>query len=307
MTMLDLYRGNVNTWECDEMGHMNVRFYVVKTEESLRLMLTALGLGPRALAGKGHDVEIIDQHIRFHRELHAGTGIEARGGVLAVGADTIRVYAELYNSFTGTLSATANMLARHVDAESREARPWPRGLVEAAQGQVVDLPEHGAPRSFNLDPPRAKAGREEAERLSLTPIYRGVVRADECDGHGLLRTEGFIGKVSDGVVNLLKHFHVERTSPERRGEIGGAVLEYRLNYRRRPRVGDVVEIRSGLAGFAEKTNTLGHWILDAETGEALATGIAVGITMDLKARKAIAIPEERREVMAKYVQPELGI
>ena len=25
---LEVWRGGVNTWECDEMGHLNVRFYV---------------------------------------------------------------------------------------------------------------------------------------------------------------------------------------------------------------------------------------------------------------------------------------
>ena len=30
-----VWRGGVNTWECDEMGHMNVRFYLAKAMEGL--------------------------------------------------------------------------------------------------------------------------------------------------------------------------------------------------------------------------------------------------------------------------------
>ena len=33
--MIEVYRGSINTWECDEMGHMNVRFYVAKMMEGL--------------------------------------------------------------------------------------------------------------------------------------------------------------------------------------------------------------------------------------------------------------------------------
>ena len=45
-TGLEVYRGNVNTWECDEMGHMNVRFYVAKCEEAIAILLAELGLSP---------------------------------------------------------------------------------------------------------------------------------------------------------------------------------------------------------------------------------------------------------------------
>ena len=35
MAMIEVLRSGVNTWECDQMGHMNVRFYVAKMMEGL--------------------------------------------------------------------------------------------------------------------------------------------------------------------------------------------------------------------------------------------------------------------------------
>ena len=32
---VEVWRGGVNTWECDEMGHLNVRFYVARAMEGL--------------------------------------------------------------------------------------------------------------------------------------------------------------------------------------------------------------------------------------------------------------------------------
>ena len=33
--MIDLWKGSANTWDCDEMGHMNVRIYLEKAFEGL--------------------------------------------------------------------------------------------------------------------------------------------------------------------------------------------------------------------------------------------------------------------------------
>ena len=41
---MEVWRGGVNTWECDEMGHMNVRFYVANAMEGLVGLAAALGM-----------------------------------------------------------------------------------------------------------------------------------------------------------------------------------------------------------------------------------------------------------------------
>ena len=46
---LEVWRGGVNTWECDRMGHLNVRFHVAHAAEGLVGLAAGLGL-PRAFA-----------------------------------------------------------------------------------------------------------------------------------------------------------------------------------------------------------------------------------------------------------------
>ena len=41
---LEVWRGAVNAWTCDEMGHMNVRFYLAHALEGLAGVALALGL-----------------------------------------------------------------------------------------------------------------------------------------------------------------------------------------------------------------------------------------------------------------------
>ena len=38
------YRGCTNVWECDEMGHMNVRFYLGKAHQGLQQFGAFIGL-----------------------------------------------------------------------------------------------------------------------------------------------------------------------------------------------------------------------------------------------------------------------
>ena len=56
--MIEVYRGSINTWECDEMGHMNVRFYVAKSMEGLAEFAHAVGLEHAFRAG-GADGQFI--------------------------------------------------------------------------------------------------------------------------------------------------------------------------------------------------------------------------------------------------------
>ena len=40
----EIWRGGVNTWDCDEMGHMNVRVYVEKQLEGMVAFAHHLGM-----------------------------------------------------------------------------------------------------------------------------------------------------------------------------------------------------------------------------------------------------------------------
>ena len=65
--LVEVLRSAVNTWECDEMGHMNVRFYVTRSVEALFSFGQTFGLGPQALRDRQQTLAIKDQHIRFLR------------------------------------------------------------------------------------------------------------------------------------------------------------------------------------------------------------------------------------------------
>ena len=87
---IEVWRGGVNAWQCDQMGHLNVRFYVAHAMEGLVGLAGALGMGS-AFAPRGSaTLAVRRHHIRFLREARVGDPLEMSAGLLALGEDDAR-------------------------------------------------------------------------------------------------------------------------------------------------------------------------------------------------------------------------
>jgi len=303
--MIELARGSVETWECDQMGHMNVQFYVEKADEALAALAATIGLGPKALAAQGLVLEATDHHVRFLRELRPGAAYFLRGGFVDGESAALTAYVEMIQMASGDASASFRIVASLKSAATREARAVPEGVRKAAATHRIAIPAHGKPRGLTLDAPRAAPTLDEANGMGLLRTYQGQAKPHECDAHGYWQTRFFMGRVSNAIPNLI----VQSSGHDRAqgGLRGGAALEYRFIYRRIPRAGDVLAIRSGLRSVGEKTYIWGHWMFDVETGEAVATSEAVAIALDLATRKAIPLDPGQRAHLERLIVPGLAV
>jgi len=309
--MIDLYKGMANTWECDENGHLNVRFYAAKVREGLAHLWHALGLTRDLRAAAGTEMVVADQHLRFLREMRPGWGLSGRGGVLEVGDDRLRVYVELLDGHSDAISATFNLEFGYRDVATGTPVALPDAVRQVAAAHRVELPPHGAPRSIPLGGASIfEAGAPslaETDGMKLFEIMRGQIGPEECDDCGRLLMELYIGRISDGVVHLTRQLRPKDTGKTRSlTKYGGAVLEYRLRHHKPLCAGDLVVIRSGLKHVGEKANTMVHWTFNGETGELVSSSEAVGITLDLEARKVVPMPEDRRRHLETLVVPGLA-
>lgn len=303
--MIEVARSSVQTWECDQMGHMNVQFYVEKAGQGLAALGLALGLGPRFARNEGARLQVSDHHVRFLREQRPGAPFFLRAGILEVRDYGLSVYEEMVNTASGEPAATFNAEVQWVDDESREVKPLPAKAKTAAKSLIVERPAHGAPRGLELYDPRPAPKLKEADAMGMVRVWQGEIAPALCDAQGFLTVRNFMGIVSDGIPNLL--VQTNGTDRSKTPTIGGAALEYRFVYRRYPRIGDIVTLRSGLKQVGPKTYTWCHWLFDLETGEAIATAEAVAIALDLTRRKAIPIPEEMRTHLESLVIEGLGV
>ena len=308
--MRALYRGNVNTWESDENGHLNVKFYSAKVGEGLGVLADEIGLGRDRLAGLGARLSVEEQHIRFLRELHPGATLYGRGGVVEANDDRLRIYIELVNGFTDEPSATFSLSICLRD-NSGAVLPVPdEALVFTSANRVV-IPKHGESRSIDLSQPSIVESNPpslaDTDSMSLTEIMRGTIQPHDCDPNGIMRTENYIGRISDGIANIARAFRVIDSGKDRSvTRYGGAVLEYWIRHHEPYRVGDIVVVRSGLKHVGGKANTLVHWMFNGATGQLMSSSEAVAITLDLEARRVVSIPEDRRAHLETLVVPGLA-
>lgn len=292
--MITLWQGSCNQWDCDEMGHMNVRIYAEKQLEGLAVLAHQLAMPEAFRPGSPSTILPVDQHIRFVREVLPGRPLLMRGCILEILDSEAVIYQELRHA-DGSLSAAFRTRIRHIDTAEGEAFPWTdrtRSLMQAVLGTT---PTEALPRSFDPDRPGLALDEitlKKVEEIAAPRIGLCAVPPDHCGAHGWMVPSWFIGRISDMVPNLLHDWRVRVGQASGSQHMGAAVLEYRLRYHRYPRAGDVMVGHSSFGGVNGKTHRLVHWLMDPATGGPWATSEAMAISLDLKARKAVAAPAE---------------
>lgn len=306
---VEIWRGGVNTWDCDEMGHMNVRHYVVRAMEGLVGLAAELGL-PHAFSHHANATLLVkEHHIRFLREAHAGAPLTMLGGVIEMGESDARLLQLLIHPASGELAATFQTTVVHATPGEGQPFPWPRIARERAEALKVEIPEKAQARSLDLSAFVPTASLALANDMNLSRIGLGGLLPSDCDVYGRMRAEQFIGRVSDGIGAFIHPFRdvVVEHADHKPARFGGAVLEYRIAYLAWPRAGDRVDIRSGLLGTDARTMRIVHWMLDPATGEPWGTSEAVAITFDLDARKVVPVTDAARKALAASEVPGLGL
>ena len=127
------YRGAVYPWHCDQVGHMNVMWYVGKFDEATWNLFLLAGITPSYLRSNERGMAAVDQHIEYKRELHAGDVVAIRSEVLDIEGRKIRFRHEMSNEETGEVAAVTTLLGVHMDTRARKACPFPADILAAAR------------------------------------------------------------------------------------------------------------------------------------------------------------------------------
>lgn len=291
--MITVWRGIANQWDCDEMGHMNVRIYVEKAMEGLAVFAQHIAMDHAFRANTPSTLIPADQHIRFMREALPGLPLTMTAGVLEVGESDAVIYQDMRHS-DGAPAAAFRTRISHAEAKSAKPFPWSSRTRSALENLICIPPDETAPRSVDPDGaviPLNEANMAAAEAVGAPLAGTGAVPLSHCDTHGRMEAHWVIGRISDSIPNLLYDWRRKIGDSSGGARMGAAVLEYRLVYRRWPKAGDVFEVRTSLGRVEEKTHSLIHWVLDPVSGLAWATTEAVAVTFDLDKRKVLPTPK----------------
>ena len=289
------HRSAVTEDQIDHLGHMNVRFYGVNARLGGERFIAGLG------GSAGLRIEPVDLYTRHHREQLLGAPLEVRTGVLGAGAGTIRLYHELVNTDSGELAATFvhRLVAR---AAEGPAPQWP----PAADLAVVELPEHGRPRSIDLeaDPVAASPGLDALRDRALAMRHPRVVGVEECGPDGVVSATDAAGLFWGGEPLEESMGPVLHDGPD--GEqIGFASMETRLVVHRLARHGDRVQSFGATVALADKVSQQAMWVFDVDRGDLLATFEVVNLAFDTVARRAVRIPDDLRVLHQRRFHEDL--
>ena len=305
--MKEYWRGGVEQWECDNMGHMNVRFWMRRYYDSLASFASDIGLG-RAFSSEAKSTLMMGQaHLKFIKEAHVGAALYLKAGPARIDANNIEYFAEIRHSKTHDLAATLISKLNYIDCESGNRIGFANEIIAAAEVLKIEIPQYALPRSIDLNQAIAGHDLDWAKEKGFKRIGLLTVRESHCDVFGRLLPESYFEFISESVPNLAAHrdegaSQIETSKAAGKPRIGGAVLENRFDYCAPPKAGDVIEIVSGVVAVADKTRTLQHRIYNAATKEAVCTSHAIVANFDLELRKAVSFaPEYRAKILENMI------
>jgi acyl-CoA thioester hydrolase len=302
---VETWRGSVRPWHIDEMGHMNVRFYLASAAEAVVGLAGALGM-PRAFTdGAAATLLLREHHVRFLHEARLGTGLFIRSALLEMGESDARILHVMFHAATGQPAAAITSRVEHVTAGEKRPFAWSSAARRLARELTVAAPDYALQRGLVGSPILGPASQAQADALGLGSPAAGAVTSADVDVFGLMRPEHLLERVSQAIPHQLgrRELPLARYMPELAGHLGGATVELHSIFHRWPRAGDRLVLRSGLSDATPKLSRLTHWLLDPANGQAWAETEMLIVNFDLATRQAVELaPEVFRALQARLIK-----
>lgn len=130
--------------------------------------------------------------------------------------------------------------------------------------------------------------------------YRGWVAPWECDIVDHLTVAFYFERFADSSLWLMEDLGLGQSYIEQQGRTC-ATVDCHVRYAAELRAGDLLHIESAPIAVDEKLLTLGHKVFNSATGGLCATLEQRLLHFDMKARKAVALPADRRAAIAQRI------
>ena len=131
------YQGAVYPWHCDQMGHMNVMYYVGKFDEATWHFFSSIGLRASEMRDGKEGLVAVEQNIKYKAELFAGDIITIHSKIVEYGDKSLKFKHEMRNSETDVVVATTILTGLYFDKVTRKAINLPRHITEKLQKMMA--------------------------------------------------------------------------------------------------------------------------------------------------------------------------
>jgi acyl-CoA thioester hydrolase len=270
--LTETYRGDVEAWECDSFGHMNVAFYGERFGDAAASLLFA--------HAPNRSWRSTSLFVRYLKELREGESVTIGSAVIGTsevnkGERVARIGHEMRQS-DGQICTVAEHALAPFDAKMRgtltktldgKAGPW-----KSEGFAAIALPVKHGPYPTIRD--RVKSWEvDERGRLSL---FGHVRRFSTASGHLM----NMVGLTADYIHKAKRGF---------------ATFETRLALAPfQPGAGAEVAGSSGLMKVGNSSVVMIHDLIEVRNGERIARFYQAGVHFDLDKREGAPLPDDLR-------------
>ncbi len=131
-TTLETARGTIHAWQCDHMGHANLRAYGELFEQALWQVFARIGLTPTVLRTGPVHMAGVQQNISYRKELYPGDCVFIRSCLIDLQARRLTMRHEMLNVETGDTCAVCELTAVCINAVTRKPVEFPAEVASRA-------------------------------------------------------------------------------------------------------------------------------------------------------------------------------
>lgn len=126
------HRGVIYPWQCDQMSHLNVMWYMNRFDEASWTFIGRIGLTPMYIRDSDCGPAVVRHVLSYNREVLAGDIIEITTELLELGHRSLRFLNAMRVLGSDDVVADCETTAVHFDRQTRRSKPWPKEIRSQA-------------------------------------------------------------------------------------------------------------------------------------------------------------------------------
>ena len=291
----ETHRAMVFPWNCDNYGHMNVRFYFDHFDNASFQAWAAVGCPHEFLREFGVESVSARYTVNYVNELAAGELLVITTAVTRVGNKSVAFGHRMHNVGTGELCATMEAVEVIFDTTTRTSAPMPEPIRDRLNSLILDTDEVAGPRGDAAPNPDAPNHWHE--------VHRGLVFPWRCDHYGHMNARWYAHHFDDGGFHLFAMAGVDVAALLAQNT-ALVTAQTQINYIKELNPGELFAIRSGFVHVGNKSARHQHRLYNIKNDELCATMEAIDVVFDMETRRAVVIPDDlRSSLSANLVDP----
>ena len=288
-------RAIVFPWNCDNYGHMNVRFFFDHFDDASFHSWPAIGCPQTFLAEHGVSTVMARYVVNYVNEVAPGTLLVISSALTRVGNRSVAFTHEMRNCETGDLCATMDAVEVLFDTQSRASTVMPEPVRDKLMSLLVETDGVSGVKKPLQSNPQATGNWHE--------VHRGLVFPWRCDHYGHMNARWYAHHFDDGGFHLfsMAGVNVSGLLEQKRALV---TAQTEINFIKELNPGELFVVRSGFSHVGTKSARHLHRMYNVQDGTLHATMEGTDVMFDLEQRAAIVIPDELRQIIgANLIDP----